>query len=258
MPGYKFKGSDYMITMDLERVMPYGDTYNDGMIQLSFTLPVPSGAKAIEAAKALILSIGLKEPVITHDRDIGEGFTYFIAYAKTDKSINYNEINVLEVRKSSLSRTEIDALIKQHFRRKLVIVGACTGDDAHTVGIDAILSMKGVDHHYGLERYEMFEIYNLGSQIKNEELLKKSIEVKADAILISQIVTQKDSHIPNLTKFIELIKSEGMREKIILVLGGPRISHEFALKLGFDAGFGKKTYPEDVAGFIVEELIKRG
>ncbi len=43
--------------------------------------------------------------------------------------------------------------IREKLGRKIVVVGACTGFDAHTVGIDAIMNMKGYNHHFGLERY---------------------------------------------------------------------------------------------------------
>jgi len=44
--------------------------------------------------------------------------------------------------------------IEENIGRDGVIVGACTGTDAHTVGIDAIMNMKGYAGHYGLERYK--------------------------------------------------------------------------------------------------------
>jgi len=117
--------------------------------------------------------------------------------------------------------------------------------------------MKGFAGHYGLERYEGIEAHNLGSQVSNEELVAKAIELKADAILVSQVVTQKDVHIPNLTELVELLEAEGIREKVILVCGGPRLSHELAKELGYDAGFTTGSYAEDVATFVVTEMAKR-
>lgn len=242
---------------DLSAVRPYGDTMDDGVMQLSFTLPIPSGERATETAKRLLEKIGFHDAVIVSESDIGEGFTYFIAYGKTAASVDYDSIQVQSVKTEQRSRDEIDRIIKDRFGRKLVIVGACTGDDAHTVGIDAILNMKGVDHHYGLERYTGFSVRNLGSQVQNEDLVNLARKISADAVLISQLVTQKESHIQNLTNFIELAEAEGLRESAILIIGGPRITHELARELGFDAGFGKKTYPEDVASFIVDKLRER-
>ncbi|HHY13198.1 MAG TPA: hypothetical protein GX526_00940, partial [Thermoanaerobacterales bacterium] len=78
-----------------------------------------------------------------------------------------------------------------------------------------------------------------------------------DAILVSQIVTQKNVHITNLTNLVELLEAEGMRDKVILVCGGPRISHELAIELGYDAGFGPGTLAPDVAAFLAMEIAKR-
>lgn len=136
-------------------------------------------------------------------------------------------------------------------------MGACTGTDAHTVGIDAIMNMKGYHGHFGLERYKGIKAINMGSQVSNEELIAKAIETNADAILVSQIVTQKDVHITNMTNLVELLEAEGIRDRVILVCGGPRISHELAQELGYDAGFGPNSYAEDVASFVLTEMVKR-
>ncbi|MFA5555443.1 MAG: cobalamin-dependent protein, partial [Phycisphaerae bacterium] len=132
-----------------------------------------------------------------------------------------------------------------------------TGTDAHTVGIDAIMNMKGFAGHFGLERYEMFETVNMGSQVANEDLIAKGIEVKADALLVSQIVTQKDVHISNMVEMVEMLEAEGLRETMLIACGGPRITHELAKELGYDAGFGMNTYADDVASFLAQEIYRR-
>jgi beta-lysine 5,6-aminomutase beta subunit len=119
------------------------------------------------------------------------------------------------------------------------------------------MNMKGFAGHYGLERYEMIDAYNLGSQVQNMELIRKGIEVSADALLVSQTVTAKNAHVKNLTELVELLEAENIRDRFILIVGGPRISHELARELGFDAGFGPGTYAEDVASFILDELSER-
>ena len=53
------------------------------------------------------------------------------------------------------------------------------------------------------------------------------------------------------------MEAEGLRDKMIVICGGPRISHELAKELGFDAGFGMNTYADDVASFVAEEYVKR-
>ena len=243
--------------VDLTKVRPYGDTMDDGMIQLGFTLPVPDGDEAVEAAKQLVKKMGVNEPNVVHHADLGVGYTYFVVYGKCQHTVDYSKIEVPKRDVEVMSKEQVERYIKDNIKRKIVIVGACTGTDAHTVGIDAIMNMKGYNHHFGLERYEGIEAINMGSQVPNEDLIAKAIETNADAILVSQVVTQKDVHIPNLTQLVELLEAEGIRDKVILVCGGPRISHELAKELGYDAGFGSGSYAEDVASFVVTEIVNR-
>lgn len=244
-------------TVDLTKVKPYGDTMNDGMTQVSFTLPIPYGEESSEAAKVLAKKMGLEEPSVVYSKDLGIGYTYFVLYGKCQHTVDYTTIKVPKVDVDVMDRLECERFITENIKRDVVILGACTGTDAHTVGIDAIINMKGFHGHFGLERYHGVEAINMGSQVPNEVLVAKAIEVKADAILVSQIVTQKDVHVKNLTELVELMEAEGIRDKMILCCGGPRISHELAQELGYDAGFGTHTYAEHVASFVLTEMVKR-
>ena len=254
---YSMDAKDFDKTLDLTKVKPYGDTMNDGKVQLSFTLPVPCGPEAVEAAKQLLKEMGFNNPLVVFYQELTPGYTFFNCYGSTIHTVDYTSIYVPKVESSVMEMKETDEYIRQNIGRKLVVVGASTGTDAHTVGIDAIMNMKGYAGHYGIERYDMFEAYNLGSQVPNEEFIAKGIELHADALLVSQTVTQKDVHIKNLTELIELLEAEGLRDRMIVVCGGPRISHELAKELGFDAGFGAGTYADDVASFVAQEFVKR-
>jgi len=239
------------------KIKPYGDTLNDGKVQLSFTLPVERSQKGIAAAKEIAKSMGFIDPAVVHAESIENGFSLYVVYGSTIHSVDYDKIHVEEITQKALSRKEIVKLIAEEFDREIIFVGASTGTDAHTVGIDAIMNMKGFAGHYGLERYSGIMAYNLGSQVLNEEFVREAVEKKADVLLVSQTVTQKDVHLKNLVELVELLEAEGLRDKIILIVGGARISHELAKELGYDAGFGPGSFAEDVATFAVNELIKR-
>jgi beta-lysine 5,6-aminomutase beta subunit len=183
-----------------------------------------------------------------------EGYTYFVVYGHSDHAVDLASIDVPEIRTEALTREEIEHRIHARLARKIIVVGACTGSDAHTVGIDAILNYKGYAGDKGLESYKGFEAYNLGAQVENDQLAERAIALNADAILVSQIITQRNCHKENAAALIELAKSQGWRSKIVMLLGGPRIDHKLALELGFDAGFGPGTKPADVASFLVEWL----
>jgi len=243
--------------LDLTKVKPYGDTMNDGKIQLSFTLPVPCNEEAIEAAKQLMKKMGFENPQVVYYKELMDGFTFFNCYGSSTAMVDYTAIKVPKVESFVMDMHETDEFIKENLGQKIVVVGASTGTDAHTVGIDAIMNMKGYAGHYGLERYEMIDAYNLGSQVTNEDFIAKAIELNADVLLVSQTVTQKDVHVKNLTELVEMLEAEGLRYKVILICGGPRISHELAKELGYDAGFGMNTYADNVASYFAQELANR-
>ena len=254
---YSTERKEYDKELDPTRIKPYGDTLNDGKIQLSFTLPIENGEKAISAAINLARKMGLEDPSVAFHQSLDEGFTFFIIYGEIIHTVDITNIKIESIEIESMTMEEINNYISVQFNRKLVVIGATTGTDAHTVGIDAIMNMKGFAGHYGLERFEMIDAFNLGSQVTNEEFIKKAIELKADVLLVSQTVTQKDIHVKNLTNLVDLLEAEGIRDKTILICGGPRISNELAKELGYDAGFGPGTNAEKVASYFVKELNSR-
>lgn len=238
-------------------VYPYGDTTNDGAMQLSFTLPLKAGALAKEAARRLVKKMGFEKAEVVSMQDLGGDFSFFVVYGHTTAGVNTEDIQVVEAKFDHMDRVQVDEYIEEQIGRKLVVVGATIESDAHTVGLDAILNMKGYHGDYGLERYKNFEVYNMGSQVLCEDLIKKCKEVNADALLVSQIVTQKNIHVKNLSKLMDLMEAEGMRHQLIAAVGGPRISHELALELGYDIGFGPGTIPSQVASYIATTKKER-
>ena len=232
---YQIRDKNLDTTLDLTRLKPYGDTMNDGKVQTSFTLPVKDDDKGAAAAVMLAQKMGLADPNVALRQKLDENVTFYVVYGSLTHSINYNEIVVQTVTDETMDMHENDEFLKERLGRKMVVIGASTGTDAHTVGIDAIMNRKGFAGHYGLERYDMIEAYNLGSQA----------------------VTQKDVHIQNLTELIELAEAEGVRDKYIFCCGGARITHALAKELGYDAGFGAGTYADDVATFCSKELVRR-
>lgn len=239
------------------QIRPYGDTANDGVVQLSFTLPLPLNARAREVARRYAMLMGISNPLVAHAESIDNAFTFFVIYGACSHTIDPEQIHVDELAHDELDFYEINELIEKRLGRRLTVVGAAIESDAHTVGIDAIFNAKGFAGNYGLERFPAFRALNLGAQVSCEALLRRAAEEHADAILVSQVVTQKNVHIHNLTKLVELAEAEGVRDRYLFIVGGPRISHAFAKELGYDAGFGPGSNATIVASYIVQELVAR-
>ena len=231
----------------------YGDRDGDGMVQMSFTLSVQAGDRAREIAKRFAESHGLREVLVCCMEQVSRDHVYFVVYGHSVHGVDESEVTVSELGASRLSREDIESRLKA-FGRKVVVVGACTGSDAHTVGIDAILNYKGFAGEKGIESYKGFDAHNLGAQVDNAELISKAESLGADAILVSQVITQRNCHKENAEDLVRLLQSRGLRERYLLLLGGPRIDNGLARELGFDAGFGAGTKPNVVASFLVEHL----
>jgi beta-lysine 5,6-aminomutase beta subunit len=246
-----------MSELDLTKLRPYGDILDDGTVQVSFTLPVEPSPEAREAAIQFAQKMGLEPVKIATMEKAANGFAFFVVYGNLKHTVDFTKIQVLKVDARKRSREEIDELIREKVGRKLVVLGACTGFDAHTVGIDAIMNMKGFAGDYGLERYQWLDARNLGAQVLNEDLLKQARETDADVVLVSKVVTQHDIHIRDFKDLMARAERMGLRDKLIFVAGGPRVTHPLALECGFDAGFGVGAKPSDVASYILEEYCRK-
>ena len=235
-------------------IRPYGDSTDDGMVQLSFTLPIAEGERARQSALDLARSMGFDRPQVVHMKAMGPDFTFFVMYGSTTHSVDPSSVTVAEKEFPELTYPEVNRLIRENLKRRLVVVGACTGTDAHTVGLDAILSMKGFAGDKGLEYFAEMQVVNMGAQVSPTEIVETVRTEKADAVLISQVVTQRDAHIHHLTEVRDALVDAGQRERVLLVGGGPRFSPEQSDELGYDRIFGRGTKPSEVASYLAWRL----
>ena len=239
-------------------VRPYGDTTGDGMVQVSFTLPVPHDKKAEGAAVQLATKMGLEPATVVHARQMGEGYTFFVVYGRVHHLVDLGQVVVAERDFPLLGAKEVNGTIRSRLRRKVSVVGACIGTDAHTVGIDAILNLKGIAGEKGLEYYREFKVVNLGAQVSVPELVERARAEKADAVLVSQVVTQRDAHLHN-TKQMSAAFREAFpaQRRPLLIVGGPRFDELATSELGVDRIFGRGTTPREVASYLVHALTAR-
>ena len=130
---------DFDTTLDLTRLKPYGDTMNDGKVQTSFTLPIKDDERGEEAARQIAKKMGLEEPNVAYHAPLDKEFTFYVVYGSCVHSVNYEDIHVITVESDVMSMEDTNDYIREHIGRKVVMVGASTGTDAHTVGIDTLV-----------------------------------------------------------------------------------------------------------------------
>ncbi len=238
-------------------VRPYGDTTGDGMVQVSFTLPLKHDKRAEGAAAQLARKMGLDPALVVHAKAMGPDFTFFVVYGQVSHLVDVSKVEVIERDYPLLTPKEVNAVVKKTLRRRLVVVGGCIGTDAHTVGIDAILNIKGFAGEKGLEYYRELKVVNLGAQVAVPQLVARARLERADAVLVSQVVTQKDAHILNTLEMSAAFnEAYPSASRPLLIIGGPRFDESQAGDLGVDKVFSRGTTPGEVASYLVSRLAQ--
>jgi beta-lysine 5,6-aminomutase beta subunit len=242
----------------MSHVRAYGDTTGDGMVQVSFTLPVPAGPRAEAAAVMFARKMGLDPALVVHAKAMGDSFTFFVVYGRSPVTVDLDDVTVVEREFPLLTSKETNLQIRSRLKRRLVVVGATVGTDAHTVGLDAILNVKGFAGEKGLESYREIRVVNLGAQVAASDLVRRAAAEPADAVLVSQVVTQRDAHLHHVREVADALDAHwpAKRARPLLLVGGPRFDPASAVELGADRVFAKGTTPAEVASYLVHALTK--
>ena len=170
------------------------------------------------------------------------------------RSVDLAEVTVARREYPLLPAAEVNRRIRAVLGREMVVVGATVGVDAHTVGIDAILNVKGHAGEKGLESYAEIRVVNLGAQVAVADLVGRAGAAHADAVLVSQVVTQRDAHIKAAKEISGAFTAARGAARPLLVVGGPRFDPAMAQELGVDRVFGRGTTPREVASYLVHTL----
>ena len=93
------------------QIRPYGDTANDGVVQLSFTLPLPLGAHAREVARRYAMLRGISNPLIAHAESIDPKFTFFVLYGACTHTLDPEQVQVDELAHGMLDFYEVNAVM---------------------------------------------------------------------------------------------------------------------------------------------------
>ncbi len=222
---------------------PEVEWYADGVVSMNLFIPsAPRVAEyaAIEMAKKMGLTdIEAINKMVLHPV---EG-TMVEIKGRLEVAIDPTTLNIpKEIPR--LSDEEIREDIKKN---PMKIVAATVGEDEHSVGMREIIDIK----HGGIEGFGI-ECHYLGTSVPVSKAVDAAIEIGADAILISTIISHADIHRINMKRLHELCKEKGIRENVILLAGGTQVVNDMAVEEGMDAGFGRGTKGIDVASFLVK------
>ncbi|GAB6087954.1 D-ornithine 4,5-aminomutase subunit OraE [Alkaliphilus crotonatoxidans] len=225
------------------KIKPEVEWAGDGYVMLNLFLPVEKRTAefaAIEMAKKM----GLEDVEVIH-REVmhpSEG-TRIELKGRVPFTIDTASL-VIPPEPVEMSEDEIRTAIENE---PMKVVAGTVGEDEHSVGLREIIDIK----HGGIEKYGI-ECHYLGTSVPIEKLVDAAIELNADAILASTIISHDDVHYKNMKKIHELAIEKGIRERIIIACGGTQVTPELAVEQGVDGGFGRGTKGSHVASFLVK------
>ena len=226
------------------KIKPEMEWCADGIVMITMMLPTDKRTAefaALEFGKKMNLEdIEVISREVMHE---SEG-TRIEMKGKFPFDIDINDLVIPEEPKVLTDeeiREDIDA-------KPMKIVAATVGEDEHSVGLREIIDIK----HGGIEKYGI-ECHYLGTSVPVEKLVDAAIELNADAILASTIISHDDIHYKNMKKLHEYCIEKGIRDKVMIACGGTQVTPEIAIEQGVDAGFGRNSKGINVATFLVEK-----
>jgi D-ornithine 4,5-aminomutase subunit beta len=215
----------------------------DGTVMVTLFLPAEkreAGAAALELAKKM----NLRDPEIINLEIMQEAEGVRVELkGKLPFEIDRNTLDIPPA-PETLSDEEIREDVKAH---PLRVVCATVGEDEHSVGLREIIDIK----HGGIERFGI-EVHYLGTSMPVEKLVDAAIELNAEAILASTIISHDDIHYKNMKRLNDLAVEKGIRDRVALVAGGTQVVPALAVENGMDAGFGRGCHGIDVATFLIK------
>ncbi len=107
-------------------------------------------------------------------------------------------------------------------QRSLGVIGTIEGD-VHDIGKNLVKTMLSASG---------FDMIDLGHDVPVEKFVEVVKDKKADFISMSALMT---TTMTNMEKVIEMLQEEGVRDSLIVMVGGAPVSPEFAEQIGADS-----------------------
>ena len=231
-----------------ETLRPEMEWMADGTVMLNMMFPTDvrrAEAAALECAKHM----NLKDATVIH-REVLHGVEGTRVELKGKLDFDIVTANLtLAPEPDILGEDEIRADIEE---TPMTVVCGTVGEDEHSVGMREIIDIK----HGGIEKYGI-KVHYLGTSVPVEKLVNAAVELNADAILASTIISHDDMHYKNIANIDRIAKEMGVRHKLSFAAGGTQVTPEVAVSHGADAGFGRGTKGAHVATFLVKHRRER-
>ncbi len=122
------------------------------------------------------------------------------------------------------------------------VVIATVEGDIHEIGKSLVATMLGASG---------FEVYDLGVDTPGDKLIGKALEVNADILGMSALLT---TTMVKQREVIEELEKEGLRKRIKVMVGGAPVTRDWVSTIGADG------YSEDAIGAVImaKKLMGKG
>ena len=234
--------------LDGEAIKPEMEWCGDGVVLMTMMIPAePRTAEAV--ALEIGRRLGLEEPVVNSKEvmQMAEG-TRVEMKGKVTFDVDPSALEI----PPEPHHLDDATLYKEFEENPMVVVCGTVGEDEHSVGLREIINIK----HGGIEKWGI-KVNYLGTSVPVEKLVDAAIELNANAILASTIISHDNIHYKNMKRINDLAIEKGIRDKVIIAAGGTQVIPDDAVKTGIDAGFGRDSHGIDVATFLAEEAMRR-
>jgi D-ornithine 4,5-aminomutase subunit beta len=230
-----------------KQLKPEMEWLADGTVMLTMFFPTEkkvASAAALEFARRMNL---VDPEVINCEVMHGAEGTRIEVKGKVGFSVNVDDL-VIPKDPEVLSDNELRAAIE---KKPMRVVCGTVGEDEHSVGLREIIDIK----HGGIEKYGI-EVFYLGTSVPPEKLVNAAIELNADAMLASTVISHDDIHYKNIAKIDRIATEMGVRDKLMFLAGGTQVDPATARKVGADEGFSRGTKGCHVATFLVKRRME--
>lgn len=106
-------------------------------------------------------------------------------------------------------------------KREAIVIGVVQGD-THDIGKNLVKTMLEATG---------YEVYDLGKDVAPEAFVAKAREVGAKIIGLSTLMA---TTMDRMKTVIDLLKQEGMRDQVTVMIGGGPVSQKYAQEIGAD------------------------
>ena len=234
--------------LDGEAIKPEMEWCGDGVVLM--TMMIPANTRTAEATALEIgRKLGLENPEVTSKEVMQEAEgTRIEMKGKVTFDVDPSTLEI----PPEPHHLDDATLYNEFENHPMVVVCGTVGEDEHSVGLREIINIK----HGGIEKWGI-KVNYLGTSVPVEKLVDAAVELNANAILASTIISHDNIHYKNMKRINDLAVEKGIRDKVIIAAGGTQVIPDDAVKTGIDAGFGRDSHGIDVATFLCEEAQRR-